>query len=422
MTYKTKEINPFLRLGTTSAIISTLLISWIFIAKVDVIANTNGKIITESKNQTISILETSSLDKILVKEGDIVHKNQIVAILDNAVQFSIQKQNNNELNYYYLRSRAIDSLLNNSSFTKNSDDESSQFSQISAEFSSKKLTFDNTVLQAQAEILQAQTELQANSLNLSKLKGGKEFWINQISSYEKMKESGFIAKLSADEKIREAKEKIEEIKVQESVVSTNQAKISQLLMKQKTIKSDFTQQLLKEKTEVLQKIKSFEEELNKSNYNLNSKTLLSPVDGYVKEISTNSHKSVITQGNTLMTIVPKDEKLKAEIFVKNSDIGYIELEQPVNIKVETFAFQKYGLLHGKVAKISPDSTEDKETRQNLYRIEVIFDKDYLEKDNKKYYIKPGMIVNADVILSKRTIFEYLTSPLQKTILESAREK
>lgn len=422
MTYKSKEINPFLRLGTTSAIISTILIFWVFIAKVDVIANTNGKIITESKNQTISILETSSLDKILVKEGDTVHKNQVVAILENTLQNSIQKQNNNELNFYQLRIRALDSLIENRSFNKKDTDDISQFTQISAEFSSRKLTYENNLLQSQAELLQSESELQANSLNLSKLKNSKESWSNQINSYEKMKDSGFISKLSADEKIREAKEKIEEIKVQESVVNSTQAKISQLSMKNKTIKSDFTQQLLKEKTEISQKIKSLEEELNKSNYNLNAKTLLSPVDGYVKEIATNSHKSVITQGNTLMTIVPKDEKLKAEIFVKNSDIGYIEINQPVNLKIETFAFQKYGLLHGIVNKISPDSTEDKETRQNLYRVEVIFDKDYLEKDHKKYFIKPGMIVNADVILSKRTIFEYLTSPLQKTILESAREK
>lgn len=422
MTYKSKEINPFLRLGTTSAIISTILIFWVFIAKVDVIANTNGKIITESKNQTISILETSSLDKILVKEGDTVHKNQVVAILENTLQNSIQKQNNNELNFYQLRIRALDSLIENRSFNKKDTDDISQFTQISAEFSSRKLTYENNLLQSQAELLQSESELQANSLNLSKLKNSKESWSNQINSYEKMKDSGFISKLSADEKIREAKEKIEEIKVQESVVNSTQAKISQLSMKNKTIKSDFIQQLLKEKTEISQKIKSLEEELNKSNYNLNAKTLLSPVDGYVKEIATNSHKSVITQGNTLMTIVPKDEKLKAEIFVKNSDIGYIEINQPVNLKIETFAFQKYGLLHGIVNKISPDSTEDKETRQNLYRVEVIFDKDYLEKDHKKYFIKPGMIVNADVILSKRTIFEYLTSPLQKTILESAREK
>ena len=422
MTYKSKEINPFLRLGTTSAIISTILIFWVFIAKVDVIANTNGKIITESKNQTISILETSSLDKILVKEGDTVHKNQVVAILENTLQNSIQKQNNNELNFYQLRIRALDSLIENRSFNKKDTDDISQFTQISAEFSSRKLTYENNLLQSQAELLQSESELQANSLNLSKLKNSKESWLNQINSYEKMKDSGFISKLSADEKIREAKEKIEEIKVQESVVNSTQAKISQLSMKNKTIKSDFIQQLLKEKTEISQKIKSLEEELNKSNYNLNAKTLLSPVDGYVKEIATNSHKSVITQGNTLMTIVPKDEKLKAEIFVKNSDIGYIEINQPVNLKIETFAFQKYGLLHGIVNKISPDSTEDKETRQNLYRVEVIFDKDYLEKDHKKYFIKPGMIVNADVILSKRTIFEYLTSPLQKTILESAREK
>lgn len=422
MKYKNNEINTFFRLGTTTSIISTLLILWIFIAKVDIIANTTGKIITESKNQTISILDKSSLDTLLVKEGELVHKGQVVATLDNTVQSSSQKQILTELEFYYLRQRAIDSLLENKSFKKKKEDEDMQFNQIQSEFSAKKLNYENNLLSAQAEILQSQNELESSVVNLHKLKSSKNSWERQIQSYERVKDNGYVATLTADEKIREGKEKLEEIKVQETIVSINKAKVTQANMKVNMIKSDFFQQLLKEKTEIIQKIRNLEEEKKKTDYTVFTKKLVSPVEGFVKDITTNSHNSVITEGNVLMTIVPKNEQLKAELLVKNSDIGYIIEGQKVKVKIETYAFQKYGLITGKVIKISPDSTEDKETKQNIYQIEVALDKNYLERKEQKYYIKPGMVVSADVILSQRTIFEYLTSPLQKTVFESARER
>lgn len=422
MKYKNNEINTFFRLGTTTSVISTLLILWILIAKVDIIANTTGKIITENKNQTISILDKSSLDTLLVKEGELVHKGQVVATLDNTVQSSSQKQILTELEFYYLRQRAIDSLLENKSFKKKKDDEDMQFNQIQSEFSAKKLNYENNLLSAQAEILQSQNELESSVVNLHKLKSSKTSWERQIQSYERVKDNGYVATLTADEKIREGKEKLEEIKVQETIVSINKAKVTQANMKVNMIKSDFFQQLLKEKTEIIQKIRNLEEEKKKTDYTVFTKKLVSPVEGFVKDITTNSHNSVITEGNVLMTIVPKNEQLKAELLVKNSDIGYIIQGQKVKVKIETYAFQKYGLITGTVLKISPDSTEDKETKQNIYRIEVALDKNYLERKEQKYYIKPGMVVSADVILSQRTIFEYLTSPLQKTVFESARER
>lgn len=422
MKYKNNEINTFLKLGTTTSIISILLILWIFIAKVDIIANTTGKIITESKNQSISILDKSSLDQVLVKEGDIVHKGQVVATLDKTIQNSSQQQLFTEIEFYNMRIKAIDSLLLNKLFSKEVGYDDSQFNQIQSEFIAKKLNYENNILSVQAEISQYKNELDSNLLHLDKLNASKNSWERQIQSYQTMKENGFVAALTADEKIRDGKEKIEEIKIQNSNIGVNKSKISQSTMKLQIIKSDFSQQLLKEKTELLQKIKNLEEEKKKSAYSVATKNLVSPVDGFVKDITNNSHNSVITEGIVLMTIVPKDEKLKAEILVKNTDIGYIIEGQKVKVKIETFAFQKYGLITGEVKKISPDSTEDKESKQNIYRIEVTLDNNYLERDNQKYYIKPGMVVSADVILSQRTIFEYLTSPLKKTILESARER
>lgn len=422
MSYKQQEINVFLKLGTTIGIVSTLLISWLLIAKVDIVANTEGKIITESKNQTISVLETSAIQKVFVKEGEFVKKGQTVALLDNINTTANHSQIEKELSLSSIRLRGIEAQLDNKSFIKLTDEDKSYYDQISMELNAKKINYENNLLTLEAEALQNKNELISSRSNLNKLENGRAAWEHQLEAYMKLKETGAISKLDAEAKIRESHEKVEEIKITKELIAATEAKYKQSEIKIALAKTDYRQNLLKEKTELVQKIDNLKQEEIKTKHNMEVRNLTSPIDGFVKEITTNSSKAVLNEGTTLMTIVPNNEKLKAEILVKNSDIGYIEENQIVKLKVETYAFQKYGLLKGKVDKISPDSIEDKDSKQNYYHIIVALDGNYLEKDNKKYYIKPGMSVNADIVLSQRTIFEYLTSPLQKTILEAGHEK
>lgn len=422
MHYKNNEVSIFLKLGTTLGIGAFLLITWLFIAKVDTVAVTTGKIIPDGKNQNISVLETSSIEQILVTEGQLVKKGQRVALLDNTNMNANLKQVSEELELSLIKERAIETYLNNKSFIQQNGEDILKFKQIESDLNSKKMTYESNQLNIQAEILQAKNEMMSNATNLEKLKKAKSSWENQYKVYSDLINTGAVSKIEATEKMREAEDKIAEIEVQKQLLLASEAKVKQSQIKLQISTNDYKQQLYKEKTDLMLKIQSLKQEQVKAKHNINVRVLTSPVDGIVKDIVTNSPQSVLNEGNTLMTIVPVNDTLKADVIVKNTDIGYLEEGQKVKLKLETFAFQKYGLIEGKIEKISPDSTEDKETKQNNYHVIITLDKNYLEKDDKKYMVKIGMVVNADIIISRRTIFEYLTSPLQKTILESARER
>lgn len=420
--YQQNEVNVFLRLGTTVTICSLSLLVWLAVAKVDVVAQTSGKIIPQGKNQVISVLETSALEQILVKEGQEVKKEQQIALLDNTNTKANYEQIKNDLSLSKLRLRAINSQLINQSFNVKEGEDLNQFNQVQSEMMSEKLSYENNSMVIQSEMMQVKNEINTNKFNIDKLEKSKSSWQNQSQSYTKLKENGFASSLMAEEKIREAQEKIDEIQIQKKLNEVNEEKFQQSKFKLAASKMEYQQKLLKEKTELIRKINSLEQELIKSEHNINIRILTSPIDGYIKEISVNTPKAVINEGNTLMTIVPKNDVLKADVLLKNTDIGFIEKGQSVKLKVETYAFQKYGLISGKIESISPDAIEDKETKQNLYHVLISIDQNYLEKDNVKYYIKPGMTVNADIITSRRTIIEYLTSSVKKTALETAHER
>ena len=102
------------------------------------------------------------------------------------------------------------------------------------------------------------------------------------------------------------------------------------------------------------------EELVKAK-DLNAKHVLcAPVSGTVQELAANTVGGVVTDAQQLMLIVPDQEKLEVEVFLKNKDIGFVYEDMPAEIKVHTFPFTKYGLLSGRVTNVSDDAIVDEQ--------------------------------------------------------------
>lgn len=143
--------------------------------------------------------------------------------------------------------------------------------------------------------------------------------------------------------------------------------------------------------------------------------------------------TVASPGTILMTLVPKNENLRAEVWVKNDDMGFVGEAQVARIKLSAFTFQKYGMVQGAVAHVSADSAEPgaqpgatgptKGAGAPLaYRTLVNLKEQFLETDGQRYQLSPGMQVLAKIHLGRRTVLEYLLSPVQKAFHEAGRER
>lgn len=136
-----------------------------------------------------------------------------------------------------------------------------------------------------------------------------------------------------------------------------------------------------------------------------------------------------------MTLVPRDEPLKAEVWVTNEDAGFVVIDQPARIKVAAYPFNKYGMARGRVEYVSPDAAQLPDVRErdrkdgeehvmppSGFRALVSLDTPYIERDGRRFRLNAGMLVSAEVNLGSRTVLEYLLSPVQKTVLEAGRER
>ena len=148
-------------------------------------------------------------------------------------------------------------------------------------------------------------------------------------------------------------------------------------------------------------------------------TIKSPIEGYINELEIHTIGGVVTPAQKLMTVVPKGSKLKIKAKVLNQDIGFVESGMDVSIKIDTFNFQKYGIIKGEVLVVGASSVED-EKMGPVYEVFIEPKNTVLMVEGKEQTIKTGMSTTCEINIGKRRIIEFFIYPLIKYLDESIK--
>lgn len=147
----------------------------------------------------------------------------------------------------------------------------------------------------------------------------------------------------------------------------------------------------------------------------------SPVRGSVKQILVNTVGGVVKPGEAIMDIVPMDESLLVEVRVRPQDVAFLRPGQDVMIKVSAYDFSIYGGLPGKLESISADTIEDKKG-DFYYLVKVRTGETAIRRNDEILPIIPGMIVVADIIIGKKTVLDYILKPVMKARQNALTER
>ena len=238
------------------------------------------------------------------------------------------------------------------------------------------------------------------------------------------------------DKQRERIEKEQDLRIQESTILSNRALIEQSERKMAQITADYRRQLQTERVEASAQLEKVRQELAKHEHRFGLLELRAPQPGVVKDLATHTVGTVAAPGTILMTLVPENDEMLAEVWVSNQDVGFIRPGQDVKLKLVAFQFQKYGMIEGKVRQVSADATEapspntrsdaltgrDRPMGPLAFRALVELKSQTLAAEGERYPIGSGMQVTGEIHLGTRTIIEYLLSPVQKAWHEAARER
>jgi hemolysin D len=199
----------------------------------------------------------------------------------------------------------------------------------------------------------------------------------------------------------------------------------------------------KDLAEAEQKSTSLHEQLLQAAQKYRLQTLTAPVDGTVQQLAVHTEGGVVTPAQVLMSIVPADSHLEIEAMVSNKDIGFVHAGEDAEVKIDTFTFTRYGLIHGKVQSVSQDAIvrekpqgtpDDKHHtgdesdssepagQELVYSARVSLDKTQMQIDDRLVNLGPGMAVTVEIKTGSRHIIEYLLSPLLRHKQQAMREQ
>lgn len=146
-----------------------------------------------------------------------------------------------------------------------------------------------------------------------------------------------------------------------------------------------------------------------------------PLDGIVQGLAVTGVGAVLAPGQTVLQIVPGDGGLLAEARVSPDDVGHLKPGQTVDVKVSSFEPQRYGTLSGELTRVSA-STYLNEERQPYYLAEIRLAQDYLGTQARRFELVPGMLVQADIIIGRKSVLDYLLKPVYRGFSGALRER
>jgi len=411
-----------------------VMLLWAFFGRLDIIAVAQGKLIPGTYVKIVQPADSGVVREILIKDGQEVKAGQVLMRMDTQVSDADSATVDNDLHLRQLQLRRIQAEMNGAAFTPAKGDPPAMFRQVDSQFRANREAYRNQIENERATLAKAEQDLKGAIEMESRLKQTVPIYRETEAAHQNLAKDGFISKLAMLDKTRERIEKEQELKAQSYQVASLKASIDQSHKRLAQITSTYRQQLQNERSDADTQRLRLEQEASKQAYKHALLELKAPHDGVVKDLATHTSGTVVSPGTILMTLVPHDDPVKAEVWVTNEDAGWVELDQSVKLKLAAFPFNKYGMVKGRVEYVSPDAAElpdtrerdRKDTREHVmppsgFRTLVTLESPYIEAAGKRYRLSAGMTVTAEVNLGSRTVMEYLLSPVQKVAHEAGRE-
>ena len=430
------------------------MLAWSFFAELDIVATAQGRLVPISYTKVVQPAEAGVVSEILVKDGDAVKAGQVLLRLDARLsQNDLQAQGQDVAIKRMTLARIAAELAGVDAPNRQTSVIPPQGGtgspalagpmqvQMQAQFQARRQAYQDALSQEQQSLEKARSDRAAGEQVYSKLKQTLPSYAQTAQAYDTLQKEGFVGEVAANEKRREWVEKSQDLKTQESTLASLQASIAQSEKKLVSLRSSYQSQLENERVETQTQLTRSTQEFEKSSIRSGLLEVRAPTDGVVKDLAVNSKNAVVQAGALLMNIVPQAEALQAEVLLANEDVGFVAAGQKAQVKIAAFPFTKYGLMQGSVLHVGADASDPKQNNSPqaaalTYRALVKLDGQQLTGQSGNggnggnggsgggtaLALNAGMAVVVEIHQGRRTVMEYLLSPVMKVRAEAARER
>jgi hemolysin D len=435
--------------GRARALLAVLLllaasaVAWMVLARVDIVATAGGKLVPTGYVKIVQPADGGVVEDILVADGARVRAGQVLLRLNATLTQADERSVAAELARQRMELRRIDAESAGLPLAGRVDDDPALLAAAQARHGANRRALADATDQELASLRRARAEVAGAGEQQSKLEQVLPTYREQGAAYRDLQRQGFAGKLMALDKERELIEKERDLAAQGHAIEAGRAQVSQSERRIAQLQSAYRQHLQAERAEAAAQVARLEQEQAKTRHRGAMTELRAPHDGVVKDLAAHARGTVVQPGTVLLSLVPDHEPLQAEVWLKNSDIGFVDVGQAVKLKLAAYPFQKYGLLEGRISLVSADASDGLRAGQGaagasasplagdgavggeptLYRALVTLGQQTLPGPaGSALRLGPGMAVAAEIHQGTRSVLEYLLSPVQRVAQEAARER
>ena len=434
-------------IGATIILLFCAALIWALAGTIDIVASATGKIVPSGRTKVIQPFETGVVRSIRVQDGQAVKAGDVLIELDPTVNAAERDHSHNDLLAEQLNIARLRAALAGgddpvAGFTPPADADS-------ALISAQRQLLLNQVAEHRSKLAalarqQAQKEAEQGTIaaTIHKLETTIPVIQQRVDIRKTLMDKELGSKLTYFEILQALVEQQEDLGVQKSHLQEAEAAAAAIRETRGQAEAEYRHALSDELAKAEQKASGLAQDLIKAEQKTRLQLLTAPVDGIVQQLAIHTVGGVVTPAQSLLVIVPSDSRLEIEAMVSNRDIGFVRAGQEAEIKIDTFNFTRYGLLHGQVLSVSQDAVirdrkQDRSDNRGLgtqtnssepqgqelnYTARISLDRAQMQIDERMVNLSPGMATTVEIKTGSRTILSYLLSPLLRYRQEILHER
>lgn len=399
------------------ALLLALLVVWSILAPIDMVVRGSGRIVASEHNQVIQHLEGGIVSAILVREGAVVKKGQtLISIADVRANADLGE---GRVKILGLRARVARLSAEASGAASlqmpadlERDDPAVQSEQAAFAARAAKLTQEMSVLREQAAQRQAELgeavsrqKSQATEVDLAQ---------RQYKLIHNMLERNAASQLEDIQAAARVQDAQSRLAATDAMIPRLKAAIAESQAKMGEASSRFRSDARTDLTATENELARLQEEIKSRNDRVSRSEVKAPMDGVVNRVMINTVGGVVRPGDPIIEMTPSDDKLVIEARISPTDRAELVTGARARVKVSAYDYGVYGAMDGMVTEISADTVPDENNQrgERSYRIKIAVQRGDNELQ-RKLALMPGMTASADIIVGRRTVWQYLMSPLSR---------
>jgi adhesin transport system membrane fusion protein len=409
------------RLLYAIALSVVVMIVWATFAEVDIVTRGQGKVIPSRQVQILGSQDGGVITEILVREGDLVQKGELLLKLDQTRSQSSLGENMAERSGLIVRAARLRAMADGQPFEPTQE----MLTDTADIVYQEKQLYDSRLEElevqkgiASQQLKQRREELRELGVRRGQLGRELELATEELSRTTPMIESGAVSPVEVLRLQREVNKAEGELNQTRAQLSRVSASISEAEGKLAGVDLEFSNGVREQLADTVNRINALKEAGAGLSDRVRQTNLLSPVTGTIKQLLYNTVGGIVLPGRDIVELIPADDSLLVEVRVRPQDIAFMAPGQVANVKVTAYDFVVYGGLEGKVEQIGADTVLDEEGNA-FYDVAVRTTTVAFGKDQP---IIPGMTVEVDILTGKKTIMAYLMKPVLRAQQRSLSER